>query len=123
LALFVSSKGRYLTTAQIDQQQHNADTNLTAKTIISPITTKVSLGQLIVTGSVVNNVVSVCGFNDGTAANLSVLNLLQVNGGQINMFCEVALDNPNTIYLKTQNVSNIAYWRVNGWQEDPTEYP
>lgn len=118
---FVSHRGRFVSSAQIDQVSSTV-ASLTTKTIISPATTKASLGQLIITGTAVNNAARVTGFDQNTVNNLSATVFLQVSGTQNNMFCELALDKPTTIYLDTQNSANAAIWRVHGWVENPEDY-
>lgn len=120
IAQFVSHRGKFISPATIQEQSHTGDTALTALTVRHPVTAKFGIGTAKITGTVAGGTNFVTGFNDSTNATHSVV--LQVNGIENHNTFEVELDSPTTVYVRTGNAANTAYWRVLGWIEDPTEW-
>ena len=121
IAAFASAGGVYLASVDLGTVSHSGDTSISGQTIIGPATAKFSLGEILVSGTAVGGSAIVTGFNDTT--NMVQSSVLQVLGLENHVFHIISLASANTIYLKTNNAANTAYWRVNGWIEDPTEYP
>jgi len=118
--MFVSVRGKYKAQELLDSVSKTGDTFFSAATIVSPVTSKVSLGSLVIYGTVVGAYAAILGFNDSTAADL--LQYFSVTGIENHDEKEVPVDSPTIIYLKTSDASNTALWKVHGWIEDPMEY-
>ena len=120
LAQFVSNNGRYISQEILDSVTITGTTALTSKTIKSPIGTKFSLGQLIVSGGgAAGQTGLINGFNN---ANSNQVVVMHVSGIENRDSCEVALDVYNTVYIQTSSSTNTAHWRVHGWVQNLTEW-
>ena len=79
-------------------------------------------GNLRITGSVVGNVARVAGGN-GPATAGALMQVLIVSGQDNYSYGYIPIFTSQTVYLKTDNSSNTARFRLQGWVEDATRWP
>lgn len=120
VAQFMSSGGRYISSASLNTVSHTGDTTISGQTLFAPETAKFSIGDILVDGVTAGTVALVSGFNDTN--NMTIRQALQVNGITNSNEAVVAVVNPTLIYLKVNNAGTTATWRVHGWIENPWDY-
>lgn len=119
---FTSSSGKYVTVGP-SAQSHSGDTNWNPETYLQPITIKSSFGFLYISGAGgAGDQGQISPVTPGVSG-LPTYVILQVNSIENDVFVEVPVMTPGTLYLKTtDSVNTVGYWQY-GWVEDPTEYP